>query len=160
VEPKRGVIDEDAIAHYRQELMALRAAGIHPVVTLHHFSNPVWIADPRNAGCTGGPTDTNLCGLGSPGGPMVTAEMAKHAGLMAARLGDLVDDWGTLNEPVNYLLAAYGVGSYPPGRFTILSPTALFVPIVRDYIAAHAAMYRAIKANDTIDADGDGIAAE
>jgi beta-glucosidase len=159
VEPQRGVIDEDAIAHYRQELMALRAAGIHPVVTLHHFSNPVWVADPRNGACTGGPTDTNLCGLGSPGGAMVIAAMAKHAGLMAKRFGDLVDEWGTLNEPINYLLAAYGVGSYPPGRFTILSPTTQFIPIVRDYIAAHAAMYSAIKANDTIDADGDGIAA-
>ena len=33
------------------------------------------------------------------------------------------------------------------------------MPVVRDYIAAHAAMYDAIKANDTIDADGDGVAA-
>src|ERR1051325_5332543 len=56
IEPTRDRIDEDAIAHYRTELMALRAAGIHPVVTLHHFSNPVWVADPRNAACTGGPT--------------------------------------------------------------------------------------------------------
>jgi beta-glucosidase len=31
--------------------------------------------------------------------------------------------------------------------------------VVRDYIAAHAAMYHAIKARDTIDADGDGVAA-
>ncbi len=30
---------------------------------------------------------------------------------------------------------------------------------LRDYIAAHAAMYKAIKATDTIDADGDGVAA-
>jgi beta-glucosidase len=31
--------------------------------------------------------------------------------------------------------------------------------VFRDYIAAHAAMYHAIKMNDTVDADGDGIAA-
>ena len=30
---------------------------------------------------------------------------------------------------------------------------------MRDYIAAHAAMYDAIKAADTVDADGDGVAA-
>jgi beta-glucosidase len=41
IEPARGTIDEAAIAHYRDELIALRAMGIHPVVTLHHFSNPV-----------------------------------------------------------------------------------------------------------------------
>ena len=33
------------------------------------------------------------------------------------------------------------------------------MPVVRDYIAAHAAMYRAIKEADTVDADGDGVAA-
>jgi beta-glucosidase/6-phospho-beta-glucosidase/beta-galactosidase len=160
IEPTRDHIDEDAIAHYRAELMALRTMGIHPVVTLHHFSNPVWIADPRNAACTGGPSATNLCGLGSAGGAMVVAEMKQHAALLAQRFGDLVDDWGTLNEPINYLLAAYGIGSYPPGRITIGQLTTAFVAVVRDYISAHAEMYRAIKANDTIDADGDGIAAE
>jgi beta-glucosidase/6-phospho-beta-glucosidase/beta-galactosidase len=160
IEPTRDHIDEDAIAHYRAELMALRAMAIHPVVTLHHFSNPVWVADPRNPACTGGPSATNLCGLGSAGGAMVVAEMAQHAGLMAERFGDLVDDWGTLNEPVNYLLAAYGIGSYPPGRVTIGQLTTAFVAVVRDYVSAHAEMYKAIKASDTIDADGDGIAAE
>jgi beta-glucosidase/6-phospho-beta-glucosidase/beta-galactosidase len=160
IEPTKDHIDQDAIAHYREELMALRAMGIRPVVTLHHFSNPVWVADPRNVTCTGGPSNTNLCGLGSAGGSMVVAEMAAHAGLLADRLGDLVDDWGTLNEPINYLLAAYGVGSYPPGRVTIGQLTTAFVAVVRDYVTAHAEMYKAIKAKDTIDADGDGIAAE
>ena len=160
IEPTRDHIDEAAIAHYRDELMALRAMGIHPVVTLHHFSNPVWIADPRDPSCTSGPVDTNLCGLGSPGGAQVIAEMAQHATLIAQRFGDLVDDWGTLNEPLNYLLAAYGVASYPPGKMAIFDLVNQFVPVVRDYIAAHAAMYHAIKAADTVDADGDGIAAE
>jgi beta-glucosidase len=160
IEPVRNQIDEAAIAHYRDELTALRARGIHPLVTLHHFSNPVWVADPRNASCIGGPSDANLCGLGSPGGAAIVAEMAEHAALIARRFGDLVDDWGTLNEPVNYLLAAYGTGTFPPGRITIAQITTAFVPVVRDYIAAHAAMYQAIKANDTVDADGDGIAAE
>ena len=159
IEPVKDQIDVDAIAHYRQELLALRARGIHPLVTLHHFSNPVWVADPRVLDCPG-PSDANLCGLGSPGGAAIVAQMAEHAGRMARELGDLVDDWGTLNEPVNYLLAAYGIGSYPPGRFTIGQITTAFVAVVRDYIAAHAAMYRAIKDNDKVDADGDGIAAE
>ena len=160
IEPARNQIDEATIAHYRDELTALRARGIRPLVTLHHFSNPVWIADPRDPSCDRGTSDTNLCGLGSPGGAAVIAEMAEHAALVARRFGDLVDDWGTLNEPINYLLAAYGIGSYPPGRVTITQLTTAFVAVVRDYIAAHAAMYRAIKANDTADADGDGRAAD
>jgi beta-glucosidase len=132
--------------------------GIRPLVTIHHFSNPVWVADPRGLACSGGPTDTNLCGLGSPGGPQVIQQMADHAALLAQRFGDLVDEWGTVNEPVNYLLAAYGIGVFPPGGVSLTHLDQL-TPVFRDYIAAHAAMYHAIKANDTVDADGDGIAA-
>jgi beta-glucosidase/6-phospho-beta-glucosidase/beta-galactosidase len=159
VEPARDQIDEAALAHYRQQLEMMRAMGIRPMVTLHHFSNPVWIDDPRDTGCSAGPSDTNLCGLGSPGGAQVIAEMAEHAALIAERFGDLVDEWGTLNEPVNYLLAAYGIGVFPPGKLTISDVEAGFIPVVRDYLAAHAAMAQAIRANDTIDADGDGAPA-
>jgi beta-glucosidase/6-phospho-beta-glucosidase/beta-galactosidase len=159
IEPARDQIDEAALAHYRAQLEAMRAMGIRPLVTLHHFSNPVWVADPRAILCTAGPSDTNLCGLGSAGGAQIIEEMAEHAALLAARFGDLVDEWGTLNEPVNYLLAGYGIGSFPPGKVTINNVAGEFIPAVRDYIAAHAAMYKAIRAADTIDADGDGVAA-
>ena len=160
IEPQRDVIDEAAIAHYRDVLMGLRAMGIRPLVTVHHFSNPVWIADPRAISCPDGPTPQNLCGLGHPiGGPLVIEEMAQHAALLARRFGDLVDEWGTVNEPINYLFAAYGVAAFPPGKTSVLALTTEFVPVVRDYVTASAKIYDAIKANDTIDADGDGVAA-
>jgi len=159
VEPVRDQIDEAALAHYQAQLEAMRAMGIRPMVTLHHFSNPVWIADPRDAGCSQGPSDTNLCGLGGPAGAEVIAEMAEHAALIAERFGGLVDEWGTINEPMNYLMAAYGIGFFPPGRTTFPAIEEKLVPVVRDYVAAHAAMSKAIKQADTIDADGDGVAA-
>jgi beta-glucosidase len=160
IEPTRNVIDEAAIAHYREQLMALKAAGIRPLVTLHHFSNPVWVADPRLAACTAGPTDDNLCGFGHPtGGPMIVDEMGEHAALIGQRFGDLVDEWGTVNEPVNYLVASYGIGIFPPGKNTIFQLVTEFVPVLRNYIAGHVKMYDALKANDTVDADGDGVAA-
>jgi len=159
IEPVRDQIDEGAIAHYRAQLEAMRAMGIRPLVTLHHFSNPVWVADPRDIYCADGPKDGNLCGLGSAGGAQIVEEMAEHAALLARRFGDLVDEWGTLNEPINYLLASYGIGSFPPGKVSINNVAGEFIPAVRDYIAAHAAMYEAIRAADTVDADGDGVAA-
>ena len=160
VEPQRGVIDEAALDHYSKLLDALKAHGIRPNVTIHHFSNPVWVDDPRDPGCANGPSDTNLCGLDNPvGGPMVVQAMADHARLLAQRFGDRVDDWATLNEPVNYLLAAYFAGTYPPGKAGIIDIPNKFIPAVRNYISAHAAMYKAIKEADTIDADGDGVAA-
>ncbi len=160
VEPTRGTFDEAALQHYDDLVNALVAAGIKPLITLHHFSNPVWIADPRDPDCKNGPSDANLCGLGHPtGGPLVVAEMAKYAAKVAARYGDRVDEWGTLNEPVNYLLASYGVGQFPPGHGYALNDFPQFMNVVRDYVEAHARMYDAVKAADTVDADGDGVAA-
>lgn len=163
-EPVRDQIDEAALQHYSDFIDALIAAGIKPLVTLHHFSNPVWIDDPRDPDCANGPTSANLCGLGHPeGGPLVIEEMRQHAALLASRFGDRVDEWGTVNEPMNYLLASYGLGIFPPGKKSILAADGIlerFVPVVRDYLRAHAAMYKAIKENDTIDADGDGQAAD
>jgi beta-glucosidase/6-phospho-beta-glucosidase/beta-galactosidase len=159
IEPMMNVIDEAAIAHYRRELELLAARGIRPLVTVHHFSNPVWTADPRDGQCASGPTPTNLCGFGSPGGPQVVDQMREHATLLAERFGDLVDEWGTVNEPMIWLVVAYGFGIFPPGRVTLSNLEGELVPALRDYIDAHAAMYHAIKERDTIDADGDGVAA-
>ncbi len=159
IEPTRDVIDEAAIAHYRAELEALKAMGIRPLVTVHHFSNPIWAADPRDPACTGGPKDTNLCGFGSAGGAQIVEEMGEHAALLAKRFGDIVDEWGTVNEPVNFMVAGYGLGLFPPGKVTLADINATLIPALRDYLSAHAAMYHAIKDNDTTDADGDGIAA-
>jgi beta-glucosidase len=147
VEPVRDQIDEAALEHYSKFIDALIAAGIKPVITVHHFSNPVWVDDPRDKECTSGPSSTNLCGLGHPtGGPMVVQEMAQHARLLAERFGDRVTEWGTLNEPVNYLLAAFGIGQFPPGKVYVMFLKDKFVPVFRDYLSAHAAMYKAIKA--------------
>jgi beta-glucosidase len=160
IEPERDAIDETALEHYDALIDRLGAAGIRPMVTLHHFSNPVWVDDPRDLACSGGPSDRNLCGLGHPsGGREVIAEMAEHARLLAGRYGDRVDEWGTLNEPINYLVAAYGLGTFPPGKAQLFQLVDEFMPVVRDYLSAHVAMYRAIQEADTFDADGDGIAA-
>jgi beta-glucosidase/6-phospho-beta-glucosidase/beta-galactosidase len=158
VEPARDVIDEAALAHYDALLDALVAAGIRPLITLHHFSNPTWIEDPRATDCDGGPTDTNLCGWDhEAGGPEVVAEFAAHAALLAARFGDRVDEWATVNEPINYLLGAYGQGNFPPGQAGLFAPPdEILIPAARNYIRGHVAAYDAVHAADVVDADGDG----
>jgi len=160
IEPQRDAVNEEGLAHYDRMIDALVAAGIAPMITVHHFSSPVWVDDPRVANCAGGPSDTNLCGWTHPqGAALIIEELAEHARLLAERYGDRVDDWTTLNEPVNYLLASYGVGFFPPGRSFMLSDFPTFIDAVRNYIRAHVAVYEAIKEADTVDADGDGVAA-
>jgi beta-glucosidase/6-phospho-beta-glucosidase/beta-galactosidase len=161
IEPRRDEIDEVALAHYDAFIDALVARGIRPMITLHHFSNPIWVDDPRDIECADGPSDTNLCGWDHPeGGALVVEEFAEHVALVTARFGDRVEEWVTLNEPINYLMGAYGVGVFPPGKNGLLSAfEETFMAAARNYVAGHVAAYRAIKANDTIDASGDGVPA-
>lgn len=159
IEPQRDVIDMAAVAHYRELLVALRARGIRPMVTVHHFSNPLWVEDPRIDPATCVESATQLCGWGHSA-EAIADEMGEHAAFLATQFGDVVDEWGTINEPVNYIFAAYGAGQFPPGRSWALTDQPRFLQVVEAFIEAHVAMYRAIKANDTVDADdSDGVAA-
>jgi beta-glucosidase len=157
IEPQRDVIDMAAVEHYRMLLQTLRMRGIRPMVTVHHFSNPLWVDDPRIDPATCVETATQLCGWGHSG-PAIVAEMGEHAAFLATQFGGLVDEWGTINEPVNYIFAAYGAGQFPPGRTWALTDQPLFRSTVETFVEAHVAMYRAIKTNDTVDADdADGV---
>ena len=42
IEPRPGRWDYDALQNYLDVVRALRARGIEPIVTLHHFTNPAW----------------------------------------------------------------------------------------------------------------------
>jgi len=43
IEPQEGVFDEKEIEHYRNVIACCKENGIEPVVTLLHFSSPVWL---------------------------------------------------------------------------------------------------------------------
>ncbi|NJP35384.1 GH1 family beta-glucosidase [Micromonospora thermarum] len=95
----RGPLNPKAIAFYRQLLAGLRERGVRPFVTLYHWDLPQPLED-------------------AGGWPMrATAErFAAYAGRVVAELGDLADDWVTLNEPWCSALLGYGTGKHAPGR--------------------------------------------
>lgn len=43
IEPAEGQFNEEAIEHYRNVIRCCKANGIEPIVTLHHFSSPIWL---------------------------------------------------------------------------------------------------------------------
>ena len=45
LEPKEGEINKNEIEHYREVLMSFRDKGIKSVVTLWHWTSPVWFKD-------------------------------------------------------------------------------------------------------------------
>ncbi len=99
IEPTPGKVDRGALDHYRTIVEAVRAAGVEPIVTLHHFSNPLWLSD---------------------GGAWVRRSVvdrfAAYADLVAGHLGDLVTWWVTINEPTVFGLFGYISGAWPPHR--------------------------------------------
>ncbi len=99
VEPSPGAWNAEAIAHYRAVLTALRARGLEPVVTLHHFTLPAWVA------ARGGWTNRRC-----------VSWFARYADHVARALGDAVRYWVTINEPTVYVKHAYVVGDWPPCR--------------------------------------------
>jgi beta-galactosidase len=151
----KALADPTAVAHYHAVLAALKARGIRPLVTLNHYTLPSWIHDA--VGCH---EDLATC---SPRGWLDSArtikEIAKYAGFAAQEFGGEVDWWATENEPLAVVLAGY---AFPTAQRT--NPPAVLLQltdakaVIVAMIQAHAAMYDAIKAGDTVDADGDGTA--
>lgn len=156
-EALKGVADLKALDHYHAVFAALKARGLRPLVTLNHYTLPTWIHD--GVACH---KDLDGC---SPRGwvdkDRTVAEIAKYAGFVAEEFGGEVDAWVTLNEPFAVLLPGYLQPN--PDR---TNPPALLLRIkelkivMLALIEAHARMYDAVKAGDTIDADGDGKASE
>ena len=43
IEPEEGQFEEQEIEHYRKVIACCRANGVEPIVTLMHFTSPVWL---------------------------------------------------------------------------------------------------------------------
>ena len=99
VEPRPGEFDSRQIRHYRDVLGELREQGLQPMLTLHHFTSPIWFAE-------GG-------GWASPAAPEAFVRFVRR---VVRDLGDLVDLWCTINEPNIYAFNGWLGGEFPPGR--------------------------------------------
>jgi beta-glucosidase len=123
VEPEKGEFDEKEIDHYRKVLQALRRRGIKPLVTLHHFTNPLWIADQG--------------GWENPG---TVGHFESYVRYAVTQLADLCDFWITINEPWVYLSEGYLHGRWPPER---RDPMAAY-KVGKHMLLAHQTAYRII----------------
>lgn len=125
VEPRPGAVDIGALLRYRQWCETLLAAGIEPVVTLHHFTDPEWFADRG--------------GFAAPDGVTAFVGFVRR---VVEHLGDLVGWWVTVNEPVAYAVQGWWRGVFPPGH----TDPAAAVGVLEQLLIAHANAYRAVHA--------------
>lgn len=123
VEPEKGRFDQTALTHYRRVLEELRHLGIKPLVTLHHFTNPLWVykrGDWENQ-------DT-------------VDYFISYVRFVVTQLGELCDFWVTINEPTVYAAESYLWGRWLPGK---RDPLAAAV-VLKNLLRAHRQAYEVI----------------
>jgi beta-glucosidase len=49
IEPKKDEWNQDAINYYKKMLRSMQKAGLIPIVTLNHFTLPLWVLTPPNS---------------------------------------------------------------------------------------------------------------
>jgi beta-glucosidase len=102
VEPKEGVFDEKALDGYAAMIAAMRKRGLEPLVTLHHFVNPAWLADKG--------------GLEAPDFPELFVRYAEKVVDRLVVAPASVRLWMSFNEPMVLTHTGYLKGHWPPGR--------------------------------------------
>ncbi|MBN2223638.1 MAG: glycoside hydrolase family 1 protein [Deltaproteobacteria bacterium] len=127
IEPAKGYFSAAAIEHYIEVIKELKRLKITPIVTLHHFSTPLWMA--REGGWLN---------------PACIDRFAIFTKAVASALGKDVRLWMTINEPMVYAFFAYITGEHAPG---VKSPLKGF-RVARNMLLAHARAYHAIKEID------------
>lgn len=81
IEPREGEFDARETEHYRKVLCCCREHGVEPVVTMMHFTSPVWLI--QNGGWESGKT---------------VEAFANYCRYVAEELGDLMKYVVTINE--------------------------------------------------------------
>jgi len=94
----RDPVNQAGLDHYDRLVDGLVEAGITPVLTLYHWDLPQSLED-----------------AGGWGNRDTAARFADYAAVVAARLGDRVPLWTTLNEPWCSAFLGYASGVHAPG---------------------------------------------
>ena len=174
IQPEENKWDNDSIEHYRNMINSMRSRGLTPIITLNHFTLPLWVSTPpmefsRNLlanailppkmkhlplvdPIAADPYWKSLKGWESH---RTVDAFIKYVSKMVNEFKDIVDYWITLSEPVASVVGiGYIAGIWPPG-FVLDGGRAKIA--LHNLIEAHVQAYDKITAIDNIDSDGDGI---
>jgi len=121
--------DPKEIKRYIDFLQELKNRGLHIMMALHHFTNPIWFG---KAG-----------GWEKEGNRVMWLDFVKKS---VDAFGHLVDTWNTFNEPMVYITNGWVLGGFPPfKKGKVLTARKVLKEIGR----AHDDAYDIIKAKST-----------
>jgi beta-glucosidase len=123
IQPTPDRWDEDALERYRQMVRGLQERHMTPMVTLHHFSDPLWFVE--NGGWE---NDAAI------------EQFTCYVSKVVEALKEYVTLWVTFNEPNLYTLFGYVQDIFPPGKRDM----RLAIQVTGNILRAHASAYHAI----------------
>ena len=118
-------LNQTELARYMDQLDRLNAAGIVPMVVLHHFSNPPWVNS-----------------MGGWTSPRTVSAFVDYVAKLVAALRSRVRIWNTFNEPDTYACCGFVIGEFPPQQRWRISS---FRTIIRHMAKAHEQVCRLIR---------------
>ena len=125
LEPVQGAYDEEAVTRYRELLRYMRSRGIEPLLTVHHFTNPLWFE-----------------ALGGFAEPKNVPVFLTFAEFVVRRFGDLVSEYITINEPNVFAVSGYMDGGFPPGERSIPLACKVMSVMAACHIEAYALIHK------------------
>jgi len=99
LEPENGFYDGSAAVQYRQMILYMKSKEITPLMTLHHFTHPMWFEE--------------MGGFANPENIPVFLKFVAYA---IRTFGDLVEEYVTINEPNVFAVQGYYASEFPPGQ--------------------------------------------
>jgi beta-glucosidase len=123
IQPEPDRWDEDALERYRTMVRGMIERGLTPLVTLHHFTDPLWLFERG-----GWETEAVV--------PLFEAYVRR----VVEALKEYVTTWCTINEPNSYVAGGYVSPFMPPGK----SDIRLAARVQANLLRGHAAAYRAV----------------
>ena len=121
IESEEGRFNKKEIEHYFKVSQSLKSRGIKIMVTLHHFTLPVWL--------------TKIGGFSNKKSIFYFSRFAKKIFL---EYKNLVDFWIIFNEPLVYSYKSCLEGAWPPQKRNL----NVFLEVLRNQIAVHKKIYQ------------------
>ena len=128
LEPQFGQWSNEAFDWYESLLVECERLKLKPMLTLHHFTSPLWLAE-----------------QGGFSNPEATGFFGAYVKRVARRLGSRVPLWCTINEPVVLALGSYVLGIMPPGQFAPHLASQAFTQLLRSHAIAYEVIHREVK---------------
>lgn len=124
IEPEEGKFNQAALDHYSAVIDALLAAGIEPMITLYHFTHPIWFME-----------------KGAFEKMENVTFFQRFCEKVFNEYSDRVKKWCTINEIEVEAAQSYFKGDWPPGK----QDGQIMGKVMQHLLEAHVQVYRALK---------------